>query len=381
MIFWISIFSLMFLLYIYLGYFFLLKALDYVKSSQYSYEGGVSFEPMVTVILAVFNESEAVISRIENILECNYPNESLEILVASDGSSDETNELVSKFNNKRVKLVSSTERLGKSGIQNLAVKFAKGSILIFTDADTRFSNGFIKEIVEPLNDPGVGGVDGHLLFNVKLQSGISQGQSYYWSQELKIRTLESNLELLAVSSGACLAVRRTLFRHLNTVAGEDCLIPLDVLDQGYSMIHASKAIAYDQMPEGSLKEFQARSRMTQRNWSGVWMYPNLLNPFLNPKISLALWSHKILRWLSPVFLIIWLSSSFFIFFNTEGQIMFFYSSFSVIFLILALVGLIFKLVGIKNLVSGIVYGFFLANIGFFVGIVKALLGKKIVLYK
>ena len=111
------------------------------------------------------------------------------------------------------------------------------------------------------------------------------------------------------------------------------------------------------------------------------MYPNLLNPFLNPKISLALWSHKILRWLSPVFLIIWLSSSFFIFFNTEGQIMFFYSSFSVIFLILALVGLIFKLVGIKNLVSGIVYGFFLANIGFFVGIVKALLGKKIVLYK
>ncbi len=278
---WISLFSFLMLFYIYLGYFLLLKLLarnnpviDYTKDFHYI--------PTVTVLITVFNEVDAIIPKIENILQCDYPAESLEVLIASDGSNDGTDRLVSEFNDCRVRLFRPTLRVGKSDTQNQAVEIAQGELLIFSDADTRFSTTFIKKIVQPFSDIRVGGVDGHLLFLSEGEGGISQGQGFYWDQELKIRLLESKLGILSVGSGACLGIRRSLFTKLDSAVGEDCLLPLSIVSQGRLMIHESSAIAYDRMPEDRLNEFNTRVRMTQRNWLGTWMFPNLLNPFNTP---------------------------------------------------------------------------------------------------
>jgi cellulose synthase/poly-beta-1,6-N-acetylglucosamine synthase-like glycosyltransferase len=377
---WISLFSFLMLFYIYLGYFLLLKLLarnnpviDYTKDSHYI--------PTVTVLITVFNEVDAIIPKIENILQCDYPAESLEVLIASDGSNDGTDRLVSEFNDCRVRLFRPALRVGKSDTQNQAVEIAQGEVLIFSDADTRFSTKFIKKIVQPFSDLRVGGVDGHLLFLSEGEGGISQGQGFYWDQELKIRLLESKLGILSVGSGACLGIRRSLFNKLDSAVGEDCLLPLSIVSQGSLMIHESSAIAYDRMPENRLNEFNTRVRMTQRNWLGTWMFPNLLNPFNKPMVAFALLSHKILRWLSPLFLINWLVFSLLIFINPVESSLSFFSWISVTFLVISFIGAVANRFGINMPIAGLVYGFCLANSGFFIGVSRAIFGKKIIFYK
>lgn len=377
---WISLFSFLILLYIYAGYFLLLKLLA-KNISMINYIKGAHYTPNVTILITVYNEAGIIVPRIKNILQCSYPVECLEVLIASDGSNDDTDQLVSGFNDSRVRLFRPTHRTGKSDTQNQAVEIAQGEILIFSDADTRFSTEFIKNIVQPFSDVRVGGVDGHLLFTSEGEGDISQGQGFYWNQELQIRFFESKLGILSVGSGACLAIRKELFTKLNSAVGEDCLLPLSIVSQGKLMIHESSAVAYDRMPEDRTNEFKTRVRMTQRNWLGTWLFSNLLNPFNKPMVAFALWSHKVLRWLSPLFLISWLAFSLFILITSAGSPFSFFSWISVIFIVASLVGVVANRFEINIPIVGLIYGFCLANAGFFIGVSRAILGKKIVFYK
>jgi len=377
---WISLFSFLILFYIYVGYFLLLKLLI-KNNSVIDCNMDVNYIPTVTVLVTVHNEAEIIVSRIKNILQCSYPSVSLEVLIASDGSTDDTDRLVSEFNDYRVRLFRPEFRSGKSDTQNQAIEIAQGEVVIFSDADTRFSEEFIKNIVRPFSDSRVGGVDGHLLFLSESKSGISQGQSFYWNQELKIRSFESKLGILSVGSGACLAIRKELFRKLDSSIGEDCLLPLSIVSQGRLMIHESSAIAYDKMPEDRLNEFKTRVRMTQRNWSGTWLFSHLLNPFNKPMVSFSLFSHKILRWLSPLFLINWLIFSLLVITSSMGSELYFFSWISVVFLVISFIGFIASHFEINIPIVKLIYGFCLANAGFFIGVSRAMYGKKILFYK
>ncbi|RMG35865.1 MAG: glycosyltransferase [Methanobacteriota archaeon] len=375
------IFSFTMLFYVYGGYLVLLRVLAPFMQDRESSEAEDRMEyPFVTVLITVFNEVEKIEGRIENVLECEYPESRLEILVASDGSTDGTDAKVLSFGDTRVRLFRPDQREGKSDTQNQAIGHALGEIIVFTDADTRFDKQFLVEIVRPFRDPQVGGGDGHLLFETAQDSDISQSQSIYWKQELEIRILESRMKMLAVASGACLAVRRFLFRPIPPFVGEDCVIPLDVVSQGYRMVHVEKAVAYDWMDHSSAGEFSTRVRMTLRNWQGTWLYPGLLNPLRNPRIAFALWSHKLLRWLSPVFLLLWLGSSFAVIVSGDG--MFRYLGLpGVIFTLLGVIGALANYAGKSVRIASAIYSFFLANSGFFVGVFRALLGGKIVAYR
>ena len=299
-LFWVSLFV---LYYIYDGYLRLLLLLDRLFAAREEPSAHSSGElPRITVLLTVYNEEEAVVNRIQNVLACDYPREKLEVLVASDGSTDATDNVVRYFEDASVVLFRPVERRGKSDTQNQAIQMATGDIIVFTDAGTSFDRQFLRNIVKPFGDPAVGGVDGTCLILEKAGSGINESQNYYWRYELRLRELESELGILAVSSGACLTIRKELFRPMEAVYGEDCIVPLDIILQGYKMKHASNAIAYDTWHSESASEFKARVRMTLRNWGGTWSRPVLLNPLQYGGIAFGLWSHKLLRWLSPVFL-------------------------------------------------------------------------------
>lgn len=376
---WLMLVSLLVLLYVYGGYYLLLKMAVAIKGGKPPETKDPAPEslPSITVLLTVFNEEERVAGRIRNILECTYPRDKLEILVASDGSTDHTDSIVLSFNEANVRLFRPRSRGGKTATQNEAVEQIDSDLIVFTDAATRFDKDFFMELVRPFSEPEVGGVDGHLQFVINEEMTIAKSQGLYWSQELKIRALESRLGILAVASGACLAMRRALFRPMPPTVGEDCVIPLDVVSQGFRMVHAEKALAYDLFENSPEREFKTRIRMTLRNWQGTWAYPHLLNPFKNPGIAFSLWSHKMLRWLSPIFLLGWLLPGCWLFFAGRSLL----AAPAVVFAGLGLLGLLSANIGRPVPLASQVYSFCFANVGFFLGVLQAISGKKIAKYR
>ena len=334
----------------------------------------------ITILLTVHNEENNIKERINNLLELEFDEDLCEIIVASDGSTDKTKEIVTKFNNPRIKFFESSKQLGKTGTQNLAIQCAKGDVIVFTDACTRFDKMFLKHISESFSDPSVGAVDGHLLFISEDGNVISKSHNYFWQYELSLREAESNLGILAVASGACLAVRTSCFRNMDISIGEDCIVPLDVVEQKYRVVHASNALAFDKIDNTPQREFSSRIRMTLRNWQGTWSFPNLLNPMLNPGIAWSLWSHKIFRWLSPFLIIILTASS--LIGTIQGNLFLLPISIIIVVLyMLALFGLIMEKLGHTIPVVNIAYSFILANVGILIGVLKALAGHKIFIYR
>ena len=336
--------------------------------------------PEMTVLLTVHNEEAVICQRITNTLACDYPADRVRILVASDGSTDRTCEVVRSIADDRVSLME-TPGLGKTGTQNEALKKVTSEIVVFTDADIVFDVEFLKRVAQRFQDPHVGAVDGRLMYSPGNGDANTASQGFYWNYEMKVRHLESQLGWLAVVAGASFAVRRELLQTMDPSIGEDCIVPLDVVQQGYHVVHEPLAKAFNEFEEGSGITLRRRIRQTLRNWQGTWSRPTLLNPLRHPWYALALWSHKLLKWLSPVFLLIALAASCWLLFAAPGM-------FSILAALPYLV--LFAMAGLNWLASafgrnlpgtGIAFSFLLANTAFLVGIIRATLGRRIHAYR
>ena len=262
--------------------------------------------PSLSLLLTVHDEAARIEARLEDLLAQDYPPHQVEIVVASDGSRDQTAALVQAFAarhpDRRIALVPLPEQGGKSAAQNAALPHLSGEVVVLTDARTRFAPGFLAAIAAPYADAKVGCVGGQVLFPGD-GSAVARGQGRYWRSEQAIRALESRFGILAVASGQAMSFRRRLFRPLPLHVGDDCIIPLDVAAAGYEVRHQPAAVAFDVNETRPAREFRARARMTARNWQGTWRHPALLLPWRHPGYALALWSHKVMRWLSPLFLL------------------------------------------------------------------------------
>jgi len=376
----VFIFSVLALYAIYDGYLRVLQVLGRLGREAPRQTPGSGNALLVTILITVHNEQATIAGRIANLLDQDYPRERLEILIASDGSTDGTDERVREFQDRGVRLFRAAEQLGKTGTQNLAIRQAKGEIIVFSDADSRFDRSFVSRIAAAFTDSRVGAADGHLLFAVDHASRIGQSQGSYWRYELRVREAESRLGWLAVASGACLAVRRSLFRDMDPSIGEDCIVPLDVVAQGYRVVHVSDAIAYDRIEAEEGREFRVRVRMTLRNWQGTWSRPALLNPLQHPGIAFSLWFHKVLRWLSPAFLIaLFVSGNLWLATDGVGGLL---AATAVDGLVLlSLIGWWGHRAGLRIPLAGVLYSFALANAAFFVGVTRALSGHTIRVYR
>lgn len=336
--------------------------------------------PEMTVLLTVHNEEAVVAQRIANLLNCSYPADRLSIVIASDGSTDRTNEIVGSYPDNRVRLFESPG-LGKTGTQNEALKTINSDIVVFTDADIVFDSEFLMRVAGQFGDSRVGAVDGRLLYAANADDTTNASQGFYWNYEMKVRRLESQLGWLAVVAGACFAVRRELLQPMDASIGEDCIVPLDVVQQGYLVVHDPAAKAFDEFEEGHGITLRRRIRQTLRNWQGTWSRPALLNPVRHPWYALALWSHKLLRWLSPVFLLVALSCSCWLLITVPNA---FSVAASVVYLGLfgaAGLGWIAAALGKRIPGTGAAFSFVLANTAFLVGVVRATLGRRVHSYK
>jgi GT2 family glycosyltransferase len=250
------------------------------RGSHFKSQSG---DPFVSIIVPVHNEQEKIARKLRDCLELLYPRDGLEILVASDGSTDRTEEIVRQFlaADSRIRWIEIEHRVGKSDVQNLAAAQALGEVLLFTDADTVLPPGVLRTMMDDLADPTVGLVTATVNFGHP-SDAVEKGQGLYWRYELFMRALESDLGILATGSGQALAVRRELFRPLPACYGDDCITPLDVRLQGYKVIQNRKAKVFDTMPHSIEGELRARIRMTARNWTGMLARPAILNPLRFP---------------------------------------------------------------------------------------------------
>ncbi len=336
--------------------------------------------PSITMLLTVHNEDSVIRQRIENMLQCEYPPERLSVVVASDGSTDNTNSIIRSFGNRGVRLHESPG-LGKTAAQNAAIDTIESDVIVFTDADVTFEAQFLRVIARNFNNPRVGAVDGRVLYSSQPTLDVQTCQGYYWNYELRLRDLESQLGILAVVAGAGFAFRRSLFLTMNCAIGEDCIVPLDVVAQGFKVLHEPTAVAWARMEDNEAMTMRRRIRMTLRNWQGTWTRRELLNPFRSPGYALALWSHKLLRWLSPIFLATATVSSTLLLATQPSFItVAAFLPFATLFL---LAGCGWLSLHRRRRIpgAGTAYSFVLANTAFLIGVWRAIIGHQIHAYR
>lgn len=260
--------------------------------------------PFISVIVAAHNEESVIELKLKNLLASEYPRERMEILIGSDGSSDRTEEIVRPFAAEGVGLISFPQQQGKSAMQNGLVAAASGSILVFTDADCFFAPRALATIIDHFADPRVGLVTARPSYRNESESCVIQNESLYLRYETWLREQESSRGLLAVASGSLFAIRRSLWKPLDRNLGDDFVLPLQIVEAGYKNILEPGAVAVTGLSlseSGSL--LRLKVRIISKDFRALLVHRALLNPFRYVAIAVGLWSHKLLRWLVPYFLL------------------------------------------------------------------------------
>ena len=265
--------------------------------------------PPVTMIVSAFNEEKVLREKLENALSLDYPRDLLEIVVASDGSSDRTCEIAVEFADRGVVLRHYEGRIGKTACLNQALPLATGHIIVFSDANSVYEPGALRALVLPFRDNTVGFVTGWTRYGSGEDGSTADSLGIYSRLELLTKELESHLASCIGADGAIFAIRKELYLPLKSYDINDFVIPLSINQQGYRGILRPDAICFEKDAGSPKGEFHRQVRITSRTIRAIMNYRQLLNPFKFGLLSFELFSHKVCRFLVPVFLLALLASS------------------------------------------------------------------------
>lgn len=367
------------LLYTYLGYPILLIIISKIKKNKKFGMSHDGYQPNVSMIIPCFNEEEQIKEKLQNTLKLDYPKDKFEILVISDGSTDSTTQIVRKYRDKGVVLIDRRKNQGKTTVQNIAADIAKGEILVFSDANAFYEKNALQEIVKPFNHDSIGGVCGQIQFkSVKNQYSVSGEEKTYWKYEQFLKIQESKITSTIGANGAIYALRRNLYTPLPEGIISDLVEPLMLIKKGFQVLYQHTAVAREVISISFKKEFKRKFRIILRSWHGILYAKDLLNPFKYSFFALQVISHKILRWLIPLFLIVLFTTNFLLLFNN------FYRITLIIQLILycfALIGWILNTIGLNFKIFKLPFYFCLVNLAAFKAFIYFIMGKNIVTWE
>jgi glycosyltransferase involved in cell wall biosynthesis len=251
--------------------------------------------PPLSLIIAAHNEAGVIDRKLDNILSLDYPHDCLDLIVASDGSDDGTNEQVFAYQPQGVRLLA-LPRLGKAAALNTAVAEARGEILVFSDANSMYAPGALRALVRPFADPAVGGVAGNQLYRPAPESTLAgEGEKQYWGLDRQLKLYESAAGNVISATGAIYAIRRELFTPVAEGVTDDFYTSTGVIAQGYRLVFAPEAMAYEAVAGSSRDEFGRKVRVMTRGLRGVLLRRELLDPRRHGFYALQLFSHKLLR--------------------------------------------------------------------------------------
>lgn len=376
-IFWISFWALFVVWLAYPIGLFVLTNCASLRNRRHNISPNTS-TPLLSIVIAAHNEEDVMEARLKNILNTAPQNFDFEIIVMSDHSTDRTVEVtrIASQSEPRIRVYQTVGERGKAVAHNQAHPKCKGEIIVFTDAETEFADGFLELIGHAFDDPEVGFASGKLIWRNKNGGATGENFSLYWRFEVWLREMESHLGIHALGTGACSAVRKRLFLPIPPEGDEDFITPIDVVKQGYLTIFVPDAIAFDYVAESPLGEFNSRIRMTSKNFLGTinrWGRDGLVN---RPTHSISLVLHKLGRWLTPYFGLGLLLS---------GTVIMYRSGLSALPAVIGILGWCFVMMSLvgalrPNLpIFGSLWSFLLANTAFALGVLKAF-GKKVPTY-
>ncbi|MGD9562325.1 MAG: glycosyltransferase family 2 protein [Pyrinomonadaceae bacterium] len=331
-------------------------------------------EPTVSFIITAFNEERDIRRKLENTLALDYPREKLEIIVASDCSSDATDQIVREFETRGVKLVRQAFRGGKTAAQNLAVERAAGEVLHFSDATSMYQPDVIRAMVENFADQSVGCVAGKLIYVDPANTDIGSAASSYWGYETFLKGSESTACSLIGVSGCIYAVRKINYVPMYPEACSDFLIATLVYKQGGRTIYEPKAVCTEETNRRSGKEMKMRVRVISQTFTDLWRNREMLNPFRWGLYSVQLVSHKVLRYSVPVFIVAAFVSSAIL--AMSSRLFLVLHALQALFFVAAFAAWGLERFGLKSRILSIPLYFVLTNIASVAGFFQFLRGER-----
>ncbi|MBT8377878.1 MAG: glycosyltransferase family 2 protein [Ignavibacteria bacterium] len=267
----------------------------------------------ISILISAYNEDSTIENTINNLYKQNYPANRFEIIVGSDGSMDRTNEILSGFskNNSNLIFIPFKKRRGKKFVINDLVKRANGEILVFCDSNTVYKPNAITEMMKYYADGKIGGVSGRLELIEKINStSKSNKEVTYWKYESWIKYCEGSLGCLIGANGGIYSIKKEYFISMpdDISVVDDLYLSLKVLEQGKDMVYCKDAIARENIAPSIKFETERKARIIPRSFETIKQVKKLLlsNRVL---VSYNLWSHKIIRWFTPLILMILFASN------------------------------------------------------------------------
>ncbi len=291
--------ALLLLAYTHFGYPLLIAA--WARRVRPSVDRGDAL-PAVSILVVAHNEAHLIEARIRNLLALDYPREKLDLMIASDGSTDGTAERARACEAEGLRVFAFTGRRGKAAVLNELVPQARAAIVTLADARQEFEPGALRALVAPFQDERAGAVSGELVLQSGNDRRLGQGVGLYWRYEKWIRGNEARADSTVGTTGAIYAIRRDLFEPIppETIL-DDVLVPMRIVRQGYRALFEPRARALDRVSARPADEFQRKVRTIAGNFQLFAQERWLLDPRQN-RIWFQTASHKALRLLTPLLL-------------------------------------------------------------------------------
>lgn len=341
----IFLFSAGFLFFIYGGYGILLWVVNRLFKNGQLAETTDEELPHVAVVIAAYNEEPIIESKIKNTLALNYPSDKLHIYLVSDGSTDKTNEIASRF--KEVTILWSSLRRGKTAAINRAMKLISEPVTVFTDSNVMLNSGALINMVVHYADPYVGGVSGEKQVVDSADANASSTEGLYWKYESFLKHEDAKLSTLVGAAGELFSVRTALYEPIpDDTLLDDFIISMNIIRKGYRIAYEPTAYARE-LPSVNLnEEFKRKVRISAGGLQSVFRLPDLLNIFRYGVFTFQYLIHRVSRWiLSPLLIVLAFISNAFIAFDSLQYLVLF--EFQICFHICALAGWYCESKGIK----------------------------------
>ncbi len=365
------------ILYVYFGYPLIILMIAAINKK--TVQKNEEFKPTVSLIIAAYNEQDIIEEKLNNSLLLDYPKDKFEIVVFSDASTDRTDEIVEQYQDKGIVFIQLSERRGKTAGQNLAVDYANGEIIIFSDANALYREEAIRKIVRNFSDRSVGCVCGELVYYSEDKTLIGDAENVYWDYEKFIKRQENRAASILGANGSIYAVRKDLFVPLPDDIISDFIEPFKIIEQGYRVVYESEALSFEQSTTNFHEEYHRKRRIINRSFYSLLHYKTFLNPIKYPLLSFQLISHKLLRWLIPIYLPIIFIVNLFLLKSLFFQITF---GLQIIFYATAILGYLLEKKNWHNILFYTPFYYCLVNVASLQAIVEYFIKrKKIVTWK
>ncbi len=375
------VFSLCCIIYIYFIYPFVLKLFAKI-STEKLITFSDDFLPSVSIVIPAHNEESVIQEKILNHLKIDYPEHLLKIIVLNDSSTDRTQSIAEKYSSlypSRLTLFNVTDGLGKTNAINQLMPSITSDIVVFSDANVYLESSAIKYLTRNYIDPNIGGVAGELNYINQEASSASYSNGLYWKYEEFIKKNESATGSLMGADGSIFSIRTCLYRNLPNHVLDDFSTSIGVVIQGYRFIFEPAAKAYEKGAEKTNEEFTRKVRISNRSYNTYRELKVELHKNLRCFDLFKLYSHKVIRWYTSLFLFMALASNLFLI--DEGIIFAVLLLLQITFYFIAFVGYLYPKGIFKGKLISIITYFTFTNIATIKGVYLSLIGKQITRWK